>query len=94
MSSRLTDLFRTKKQVKVIQAYKRFLDSDDGKLIFRDLVDSSGMYKNNQSTSHAYMSHIEGQKAMILQILSMTETTIEEMEDMLIMSKDHSDYDD
>ena len=90
----LSRLFQTKQRLKVITAYKRFFESDDGKLIFRHLVAVSLMYKNNQSTSHAAMSNTEGRKAMILHILSESEVSVEEMEDMLTMSKDHSDYDD
>ena len=80
-------------QLHLIRAYKEFFSSEQGRLIFRDLTAFARFYKNNQSESHADMSHMQGRQAMILQIIGMMNVGEQEMEDMVTLSEEPNHYD-
>lgn len=81
------------KELQLIRAYKEFFNSDNGRLIFRDLTAFARFYKNNQSESHADMSHIQGRQAMILRVMEMINVGEQEMEDMVLLSEEPNHYD-
>ena len=60
------------KKVELVKAYKKFFDSEDGKLVLADLVRECGMFRDSFRGDTNDMLINEGKRNVLLYILSNT----------------------
>ena len=77
----MLDKLRKKKEM--LEAYRRVFLSDDGKLILKDLMKSTFFYSTTQDTDVSIMAFQEGQRALVLRILSTLKMSHEHIERLI-----------
>ena len=66
-----------------ILAYQRVFDSEDGKLVLKDLMKSCNMMQSTYDKD-PYETHFnEGARSVVVRILKTTNTSIEKLNEML-----------
>ena len=73
-----------KKMKATVLAYKRFFDTEDGKLILKDLMKSCHMASStvDSSTHETYFN--EGARSVVLRILKTNNTSMDAIDKMVL----------
>jgi hypothetical protein len=77
------DLFKRQERAERIRAYKRFFESDDGRLILNDLKRSCHFYTTTMDGNPQELAYKEGERSVVLRILRTISTDPAELEKIL-----------
>lgn len=76
-------MFKTKEMKATITAYKRFFDTQDGKLILKDLMKSCHMLTSTMDKDPYETAFNEGARSVVLRILKTNNTSMEEINKLI-----------
>lgn len=76
-------MFKSKELKATILAYKRFFDSEDGKLILKDLMRACHMMTSTMDKDPHETAFNEGARSVVLRILKTNNTSIEQLNELV-----------
>jgi hypothetical protein len=62
---------QAKKKREILESYRKVFSSPEGKLILEDLIKSTKFFETIYHEDHSIMAFDEGQRALVLRIISM-----------------------
>lgn len=74
-----------------ILAYKRFFDTEDGKLILKDLMKSCHFMSSTMDVNSHETAFNEGARSVILRIIKTTNTSIEQLNKLIEKLEEEQD---
>lgn len=69
---RLDQMLSLKKRLRLKETYIRVFESPDGGAVLRDIIKRSGVFSVTTETDPILSARLEGRRALMLEILSMT----------------------
>lgn len=61
------------KRKNLVAAYRRFFDTEDGRIILHDILRRGHVFRMARTNSHQDMAFVEGERNMALHILRMVD---------------------
>lgn len=84
-------MFKSKEMKDTIRAYKRFFDTQDGKLILKDLMKSCHFVTSTMDKDPYETAFNEGARSVVLRILKTNNTDMEQINELIKRLEEEQD---